>query len=563
MIPKLQTFGSSLVQNLGPAFETVKGIFEAFMGPAKAVFDAIREAFGGGDAGGDAKSWGETVASALNIVVKAINIFLTPMKFWLRVMTELYKIVIPLVISAIRGLVNGVKSMIDWFSKLPGNASRMVNSVRDAFTRMANWVKEKAGNIVEFVKGIPGKIGDIGGKIWGKLKGGWNEVWTWVKGKGSDLVDWFKKIPSRLGDFAGGLVAAITGPFKSAWNSVARAINAIPDIKIPGWVPGVGGRSFGLPEMPILAGGGRVRGSGDNDSILALLTPGEAVLNQQQQMRLGGPAALKRAGVPGFKDGGKVLPGTSHDYPIGKKLNDHQIADLVYRTGWQNKDRQAVATAVVLGESSGNWSLNYRGGGAEDSWGGWQINRKAHPDVSVNKAKNPEPSSKWALGLYHARGWQPWGAYTDGRYKTEGRLERAKKAVEWHRKALKKANQPASSPPPGSGSGSTSGGGKGGGKGAGNMPASVAAIPGTGGTISEGIILPGTNYRSVAGTWYQDERNRYVNFQPGAAWYWRQGLNTYGPLLGVPETLDDAPGTELGVYGAPRSRAPVLVPAVE
>jgi len=44
--------------------------------------------------------------------------------------------------------------------------------------------------------------------------------------------------------------------------------------------------------------------SGDNT--LALVKPGEAVLNQRQQLAIGGPEILRRAGVPGFATGGVV-----------------------------------------------------------------------------------------------------------------------------------------------------------------------------------------------------------------------------------------------------------------
>jgi hypothetical protein len=42
------------------------------------------------------------------------------------------------------------------------------------------------------------------------------------------------------------------------------------------------------------------------DSILATVTPGEVILNQAQQLRLGGPQAFKNAGVPGFETGGII-----------------------------------------------------------------------------------------------------------------------------------------------------------------------------------------------------------------------------------------------------------------
>ena len=44
----------------------------------------------------------------------------------------------------------------------------------------------------------------------------------------------------------------------------------------------------------------------NGDNILATVKTGEVILNQIQQERIGGPAALSAAGVPGFDRGGKV-----------------------------------------------------------------------------------------------------------------------------------------------------------------------------------------------------------------------------------------------------------------
>lgn len=64
---------------------------------------------------------------------------------------------------------------------------------------------------------------------------------------------------------------------------------------------------IGPQLIPEFATGGRVPGLDRGfDSVLALVRPGEAVLNQQQIALLGGPSALRRARVPGFDNGGRV-----------------------------------------------------------------------------------------------------------------------------------------------------------------------------------------------------------------------------------------------------------------
>lgn len=49
----------------------------------------------------------------------------------------------------------------------------------------------------------------------------------------------------------------------------------------------------------------------NGDNVLATLRVGEVVLNSDQQRRLGGPSALRHAGVPGFAEGGLVTVDTT------------------------------------------------------------------------------------------------------------------------------------------------------------------------------------------------------------------------------------------------------------
>jgi len=89
-----------------------------------------------------------------------------------------------------------------------------------------------------------------------------------------------------------------------------------------------------------LAGGGLIPGAYDGkDTIPAMLSKGEVVLNPAQQARLGGDNTFKAIGVPGFQAGGRadVLPsqGTLPALPsiaqgsagIGASIDD--VVDIV------------------------------------------------------------------------------------------------------------------------------------------------------------------------------------------------------------------------------------------
>ena len=78
-------------------------------------------------------------------------------------------------------------------------------------------------------------------------------------------------------------------------NTIIRAMNRI-HVSVPSWVPGIGGKSFGIdiPEIPKFHGGGIVPGSGSTPQ-LAQVLPGEGVFTPEQMKALGGgPAGQSR-----------------------------------------------------------------------------------------------------------------------------------------------------------------------------------------------------------------------------------------------------------------------------
>lgn len=98
--------------------------------------------------------------------------------------------------------------------------------VKHAFAAMGDWIREKAAAVKGFFEGI------------------WH-----------GMGDFVKSAFSRVGDVVKGYFNFYIGLI----NTVIRAINGI-HVKVPDWVPGIGGKDFGLniPQIPKLAEGGIV-----------------------------------------------------------------------------------------------------------------------------------------------------------------------------------------------------------------------------------------------------------------------------------------------------------------
>ncbi len=115
--------------------------------------------------------------------------------------------------------------------------------------------------------------------------------WDTIKEKASALWEGIKTV-------FGGIGAAIAGAFKSganagigALNGLIKAANGI-QVKIPEWVPGFGGKTFGMniPEIPMLANGGIVTsptlsmiGEGGENEVVFPLSKLESFLHEREQ----------------------------------------------------------------------------------------------------------------------------------------------------------------------------------------------------------------------------------------------------------------------------------------
>ena len=138
------------------------------------------------------------------------------------------------------------------------------------------------GTVIKVVGGFVGevfyKLGKIAGWIWknvikpvGDFFGGlWDGICQGLKGMADTIGRVFKTIMN-----------VIKTPINAIIDAINFVIDGINDIRVPDWVPFIGGQSADLPRIPRLAKGGFVAGAGTatSDSIPAMLSNGEYVIN--------------------------------------------------------------------------------------------------------------------------------------------------------------------------------------------------------------------------------------------------------------------------------------------
>ena len=153
----------------------------------------------------------------------------------------------------------------------------IVGAVFGAIVGVIKGVLDTIKNIWNGIKGVFSGIIDY---ITGVFSGNWEKAWNGIK-------QIFANIANTLGNI-----------FKAPINFIIDIINGfikgLNKIKIPDWVPGVGGKGINVPLIPKLAKGGIV-----NDATLAMIGEGksaEAVIPLDRTLTKYMAEAMKQAG---------------------------------------------------------------------------------------------------------------------------------------------------------------------------------------------------------------------------------------------------------------------------
>lgn len=186
------------------------------------------------------------------------------------------------------GITGGISAAIGWITGTAGPA------IGNFFAGMGGFFTDLGSGIADFFVFIGNSIADFAGSAWGKMQelgsgignffvgiGQWisstfNSAVEGVRVGISNVISFFGNIASgiggifsSIGGFIGNTFRNLVGIIKGAVNLVItainapiRAINAIK-IKVPSWVPGIGGASWGpsIPTVPSFADGGVIPAS--------------------------------------------------------------------------------------------------------------------------------------------------------------------------------------------------------------------------------------------------------------------------------------------------------------
>lgn len=154
--------------------------------------------------------------------------------------------------------VNTFNSMINWLKShwpiilavLTGPIGLLVLVI------VKNWAKIKAA----FSAGL-NFIKNLWMMQFNLIKGAFTTVINWIKTGIDKMVGFFSSMKSRVTSALSGVFNGLTSAARSAFNAVASLWNNTVgriSFEAPDWVPGMGGKGWSVPDIPLMAEGGIV-----------------------------------------------------------------------------------------------------------------------------------------------------------------------------------------------------------------------------------------------------------------------------------------------------------------
>lgn len=203
-----------------------------------------------------------------------------------------------------------------------------------------NWdsLKAKAVEVWEGIKstysGVSAYFSGVFGEALNKVKGLWSGLTGWFE----DLMDGIIDVVDGIGD---GLAAAFKAPVNGVITLINRFIGGLNGIKIPDWVPEVGGKTFSIAKLPYLESGGVLeRGQvglleGNGAEAVVPLERNQkwisAVARDMRASGIGGDADVAQQLLDAFLDFVEELPRVLNNANGEQKLvvNNREFARLV------------------------------------------------------------------------------------------------------------------------------------------------------------------------------------------------------------------------------------------
>lgn len=190
--------------------------------------------------------------------------------------------------TALEFIVNLWESIWGFISSFLSNAWNGICSIIDTSINIVTGIISNALNGIKAIwESVWGGIKTFVGNVWNGIKSIFNGIITFVKGTFTSA--WkgaWEGVKNVFSNIVNGLANIFKSPINFIIDGINKFIGGLNKIKIPDWVPIVGGKGFNISKIPKLAQGGYVKANqpqlamiGDNKRYGEIVAPENKMLD--------------------------------------------------------------------------------------------------------------------------------------------------------------------------------------------------------------------------------------------------------------------------------------------
>lgn len=187
------------------------------------------------------------MSAVMPSLIKVISALTPILDLVFTLLSPLLDIVVAIITPIIELATGALAPLIEMFGNLISMALTPIMPILEAISALLRGDFSGAfASIMPIIQTLQGAFQGVMDFLTGVFEGGWSGVWG--------------RVSSIFSGWANGIVNIIKSPVNAIIGGVNSLIGSLNSLKVPDWVPLVGGKSLNIPNIPQLASGGFTKG---------------------------------------------------------------------------------------------------------------------------------------------------------------------------------------------------------------------------------------------------------------------------------------------------------------